>query len=203
MKKILLLLLFPLFTFSQSEKELISDIQKFQFDLNSEYKNPKETPLRGDNFDKFKEHPFFPIDLKYRVKAKFVRTKDPVIFQNPTSSGRTQPYLEYGTATFTIEGKKYSLKIYQSQNLIKMKEYVDHLFLPFRDETNEKETYGGGKYMDLKIPEDDFIILDFNKSYQPFCAYNAYDYNCPIVPKENFLAVRIEAGVKYEDIYHH
>ena len=203
MKKIFVLLLFPLLTFSQSKKELITAIQKFQSDLNSEYKNPKETPLRGDNFDNFKEHPFFPVDLKYRVKAKFVRTKNSVVFENPTSSGRTQPYLEYGTATFTLQGKNYSLKIYQSQNLIKMKEYVDHLFLPFRDETNGKETYGGGKYMDLKIPKGDFIILDFNKSYQPYCAYNAYDYNCPIVPKENFLPIKIEAGVKYEDVYHH
>lgn len=120
MKKIFVLLLFPLLTFSQSKKELITAIQKFQSDLNSEYKNPKETPLRGDNFDNFKEHPFFPVDLKYRVKAKFVRTKNSVVFENPTSSGRTQPYLEYGTATFTLQGKNYSLKIYQSQNLIKM-----------------------------------------------------------------------------------
>lgn len=204
MKKIFfILLLLPVLSFSQTNKELIAENQKFQNELNSEYRNPEESPLRGNNFDHFKEHPFFPIDLKYRIKAKFTRTQNAVVFENPTSSGRTQPYLEYGTATFTIDGKAYSLKIYQSQDLIKMKEYEDHLFLPFRDETNGKETYGGGKYMDLKIPEGDEILLDFNKSYQPYCAYNAYDYNCPIVPKENFLSVRIEAGVKYEDIYHH
>ena len=204
MKKIFfILLLLPVLSFSQTNKELIAENQKFQNELNSEYRNPEESPLRGNNFDHFKEHPFFPIDLKYRIKAEFKRTQNAMVFENPTSSGRTQPYLEYGTATFTIDGKAYSLKIYQSQDLIKMKEYEDHLFLPFRDETNGKETYGGGKYMDLKIPEGDEILLDFNKSYQPYCAYNAYDYNCPIVPKENFLPVRIEAGVKYEDIYHH
>lgn len=204
MKKIyLVLLLFPLFSFSQSKKELIAENKKFQNDLNLEYKNPKETPLRGDNFDHFKEHPFFPINLKYRIKAKFERSENAVVFENPTSSGKTQPYLEYGTAIFLFEGKSYSLKIYQSQNLIKIKEYEDHLFLPFRDQTNGEETYGGGKYMDLKIPEGDEIVLDFNKSYQPYCAYNAYDYNCPIVPKENFLPIKIEAGVKYDDVYHH
>ena len=204
MKKIILFLLFiPLITFSQSNNPIISDIQKFQNDLNTEYKNPEETPLRGSNFDNFKVHPFFPIDLKYYIKAKFVRTENAVPFDIPTSSGSTQPYVEYGTATFILEGIKYALKIYQSQNLIKMKEYEDHLFLPFRDETNGKETYGGGKYMDLKIPASGELILDFNKSYQPYCAYNAFDYNCPIVPKENFLPVKIEAGVKYEDVYHH
>jgi len=85
---------------------------------------------------------------------------------------------------------------------MKREEYKDHLFLPFLDETNNKETYGGGKYMDLKIPMGNTIVLDFNQSYQPFCAYNAYDYNCPIVPQENKLAVEIRAGVMYEDIYH-
>ena len=59
------------------------------------------------------------------------------------------------------------------------------------------------KYMDLKIPTGDFIVLDFNKSYHPFCAYNALDYNCPVVPEENKLPISIKAGVMYEDIYHH
>ncbi|MBP7982432.1 MAG: DUF1684 domain-containing protein, partial [Kaistella sp.] len=80
--------------------------------------------------------------------------------------------------------------------------YEDYLFLPFRDETNGKETYGGGKYIDLRIPDGNEIVIDFNQSYQPYCAYNAYDYSCPIVPEENFLPLRIEAGVMYDDVYH-
>ena len=100
-----------------------------------------------------------------------------------------------------MDQKNYKLTIFQSQDLIKKPEYEDYLFLPFGDLTNTKETYGGGKYLDLKIPKSDKIILDFNQSYQPYCAYNAFDYNCPIVPKENKLKVRIEAGVKYLNTY--
>lgn len=199
----LVLLMVSVFGFSQSTKKQISDIRKFQSDLNAEYQNPKETPLRGDNFTNFKDHPFFPIDLKYRIKAKFERTENAVSFDLPTSSGKTQPYMEYGKATFQLDGKMHTLSIYQSLNLIKKPGFEDYLFLPFRDETNGKETYGGGKYMDLRIPKTDEILLDFNQSYQPFCAYNAYDYNCPIVPEENFLPLRIEAGVQYHDVYHH
>ncbi|UJF30071.1 DUF1684 domain-containing protein [Kaistella sp. 97-N-M2] len=199
----LVLLMVSVFGFSQSTKKQISDIRKFQSDLNAEYQNPKETPLRGDNFTNFEDHPFFPIDLKYRIKAKFKRTESAVPFDLPTSSGKTQPYMEYGKATFQLDGKIYTLSIYQSLNLIKKPGFEDYLFLPFRDETNGKETYGGGKYMDLRIPKTDEILLDFNQSYQPFCAYNAYDYNCPIVPEENFLPLRIEAGVQYHDVYHH
>ncbi|WBV59939.1 DUF1684 domain-containing protein [Chryseobacterium camelliae] len=210
---VFLLLMIPFFSFSQKNtadkanvkekaKEL-KEIRKFQKNLNDEYLNPKETPLRGENFTHFKKHPFFPIDLKYRIQAKFVKTENPVPFDLPTSSGKTKSYQEFGKAIFELDGTSYTLMIYQSLDLMKMEKYKDHLFLPFRDATNSKETYGGGKYLDLKIPEDNSIILDFNQSYHPYCAYNAYDYNCPIVPEENKLPVEIRAGVMYEDVYHH
>lgn len=193
----------PLMIFSQKISKEESEVKKFQKELNEEYLNPKETPLRGDNFTNFRAHPFFPINSKYRVMAKFVKTENAEPFELPTSSGKTKSYKEYGKATFELDGNSYTLTLYQSLALIKQKKYKDHLFLPFRDATNEKETYGGGKYMDLTIPKGNTIVLDFNKSYQPYCAYNAYDYNCPIVPEENKLPVEIRAGVMYEDIYHH
>lgn len=202
-KYIFIFLLFPLLIFSQKLSKEESEIKKFQKELNAEYLNPKETPLRGENFKNFKQHPFFPINLKYRITAKFEKTENAEPFDLPTSSGKTKPYREYGKATFQLDGKSYTLTLYQSLDLIKQKKYKDHLFLPFRDATNEKETYGGGKYLDLTIPKGKTIILDFNKSYHPYCAYNAYDYNCPVVPEENKLPVEIRAGVMYEDIYHH
>jgi uncharacterized protein (DUF1684 family) len=203
-KYIVLFLLFPLWIFSQKMvSPEVMEVKKFQEDLNAEYLNPKETPLRGDNFTNFKGHPFFPFDLKYRVTAKFVKTKNAKPFDLPTSSGKTKTNREYGKAIFELDGKSYTLNLYQSLDLIKQKKYKDYLFLPFRDATNEKETYGGGKYMDLRIPKGNTIMLDFNQSYQPFCAYNAYDYNCPIVPEENKLPVEIRAGVMYQDVYHH
>lgn len=204
MKKLsFLFVIFSLFLNAQTKKENLDAIKKFQKELNAEYLNPKESPLRGDNLKNFKKHPFFPVNLKYRVTANFEKTENPVPFELPTSSGKFKQYQEYGKATFEMDGKNYTLTIYQSLDLMKMEKYKDHLFLPFRDETNGKETYGGGKYMDLKIPNGDEIVLDFNLSYQPYCAYNAYDYNCPIVPEENKLPVRIEAGVMYQDVYHH
>lgn len=202
-KYIFIFLLFPLLIFSQKISKEETEIKKFQKELNAEYLNPKETPLRGDNFKNFKQHPFFPINLKYRITAKFQKTENAEPFDLPTSSGKTKPYREFGKATFQLDGKSYILTLYQSLDLIKQKKYKDHLFLPFRDATNEKETYGGGKYLDLTVPKGKTIILDFNKSYHPYCAYNAYDYNCPVVPEENKLLVEIRAGVMYEDIYHH
>jgi uncharacterized protein (DUF1684 family) len=205
MKKYILIFLFlPLLAFTQKMVSTeVLEVKKFQKELNEEYLDSARTPLRGDNFKNFKEHPFFPFDLKYRVTAKFIKTENAQPFELPTSSGKTKSYREYGKAIFKLDGKSYTLKLYQSLALIKQEKYKNDLFLPFRDATNEKETYGGGKYMDLKIPKGNTIVLDFNQSYHPFCAYNAYDYNCPIVPEENKLPVEIRAGVMYEDIYHH
>lgn len=202
--KYLIYFSFLFLTFSCATKSYnseISAIQKFQKELNAEYQNPKESPLRGENFKKFTVHPFFPIDLKYRVKARFTRLIDSPDFEFPTSSGKAKTCKAYGIAEFTLDRVNHKLTIYQSQDLIKKEKYKDHLFLPFHDFTNSNETYGGGKYLDLKIPKSNMIILDFNQSYQPYCAYNAYDYSCPIVPQENKLSVRIEAGVKYLDNY--
>jgi TonB family protein len=78
------------------------------------------------------------------------------------------------------------------------KEHADHLFFPFTDETNGKETYGGGRYLDLRIPKSgDDIVIDFNMAYNPYCAYSSR-YSCPIVPADNQMNIEVPAGVKYQ-----
>ena len=104
-------------------------------------------------------------------------------------------YIKFGEAHFKIDGKALVLNIYQNIELSKKKEYVDYLFLPFSDLTCGKESYIGGRYIDLKIPTSDTILIDFNTAYNPYCAYN-HKYSCPIVPLENDLPVAINAGVK-------
>ena len=74
-------------------------------------------------------------------------------------------------------------------------DYFDYLFLPFLDLTNGKTTYSGGRYIDLRIPEGDTIIIDFNKAFNPYCAYS-HHYSCPVVPSENYLDFEVRAGVK-------
>ena len=87
------------------------------------------------------------------------------------------------------------MNIYQNLELISKPEYVDYLFVPFTDLTNGKGSYSGGRYIDTRIPPGKKIVLDFNKAYNPYCAYNG-KYSCPIPPEENHLEVEIRAGVK-------
>jgi len=135
---------------------------------------------------------------KYRVKAKFVRTPGSEPFEMPTTTDRKPIYEKYGVAHFEIKGKSYQLTIYQSLSSRQNPLYRNQLFLPFKDLTNGHKSYGGGRFINLTIPKDDSIIIDFNKSFNPYCAYNG-KYSCPIVPKENHLQVVIPAGVKKYD----
>ncbi|WP_276169104.1 DUF1684 domain-containing protein [Zobellia alginiliquefaciens] len=173
----------------------INEIKEFQKELNTEFKNPDKSPLSKKERKRFTGHDFYPIKETFRVEAKFTRILDPLPFQMKTTTNRAPTYEKYGEIFFEIEEKPYKLTIYQSHRLRKTEEFKDYLFLPFTDQTNGKETYGGGRYIDLKIPDSDKIVIDFNKAYNPYCAYNNYS-SCPIPPKENDLQLKIEAGVK-------
>ncbi|CAM4133452.1 DUF1684 domain-containing protein [Zobellia nedashkovskayae] len=190
----LVLLLTNTMLFAQN-KSHTEEIKAFQEELNTEFKNPEKSPLSRREQKKFTGHDFYPINETFRVEAKFTRILDPLPFQMKTTTNRTPTYEKYGEVVFEIEGKQRKLTIYQSHRLRQTEEFKDYLFLPFTDQTNGEETYGGGRYIDLRIPESDQITIDFNKAYNPYCAYNNYS-SCPIPPKENDLDVKIEAGVK-------
>lgn len=177
------------------EKFDVASVEKFQKDLNSEYSDVTTSPLTAQDLAVFKTLDFYPTNEKFFVVAKFIKAENEKPFKMKTSTDRKPQYLKYGEAHFDIEGKPFQLNIYQNIELSKNEKYKDYLFLPFSDSTCGKESYVGGKYIDLKTPNDDTIVIDFNKSYNPLCAYN-HKYSCPRVPMENDLKIEIKAGVK-------
>lgn len=192
MKKILFLfVLLNVVTISAQE----SSSKEFQQTLNKEYGDKEESPLTEEDFKVFKGLDFYPIDEKYIVVAKFVRTPEEKVFKMKTTGTRTPEYVKYGQLIFSLDGQEFKLNLYQNIDLIKKEGFEDYLFLPFSDLTCGKESYIGGRYIDMKIPKSDTVIIDFNKAYNPYCAYN-HKYSCPIVPLENDLQVAISAGVK-------
>jgi uncharacterized protein (DUF1684 family) len=196
MRVILTLVLLTLHTIGFSQEKFDAGVvEKFQKDLNTEYAEAKTSPLTAVDLAQFKILDFYPINEKAFVVAKFIRTENEKPFEMPTSGTRRPMYVKYGEARFQLEGKEFKLNIYRNIELSKKEEYKDHLFLPFSDLTSGKESYIGGKYIDLKIPTGDTIVIDFNLSYNPYCAYN-HKYSCPKVPLENDLDIEIKAGVK-------
>jgi hypothetical protein len=177
------------------KKEPLQGETDFQRELNAEYKDASTSPLKEADIKHFNGLEFFKFDSTYVVTAKFERFPYEKPFEMKTSTERRPVYVKYGELTFNLKGKWYKLNIYQNNGLIETEGYEDYLFLPFSDETNGLESYGGGRYMDARFPDGDTMVIDFNKAYNPYCAYND-KYSCPIVPRENYLKTRIEAGVK-------
>ncbi|HHS96145.1 MAG TPA: DUF1684 domain-containing protein, partial [Phaeodactylibacter sp.] len=136
-------------------------------------------------------------DAKYKVNCRFEATPNAKPFEMATYSGNVKTYIQYGILHFEIDGKKHQLSIYRSPMLMRIEAYANHLFAPFKDATNGVTTYGGGRYIDLEIGhiKDNKVVLDFNKCYNPWCAYSS-GYNCPVPPRENHLSIAIEAGEK-------
>lgn len=192
MKKILFLLLM-LNVVMISAQELSS--KEYQQILNKEYGDKEESPLTEEDFRSFKGLDFYPINEKFIVEAKFVRTPEEKVFKMKTTGTRTPEYVKYGQLIFSLDGKEFKLNLYQNIDLIKKEGFADYLFLPFSDLTCGKESYIGGRYIDMRIPKGKTVLIDFNKAYNPYCAYN-HKYSCPIVPLENDLEVAIFAGVK-------
>ncbi len=175
-----------------------SDVRRillFQDNLNKEFASEDKSPLLSKDLERFKTLDFFEIDTSYCILAKFVRTPYETPFIMKTTTGREPLYVKYGEAHFTFQETAIVLNIYQNQGLKTQPEYENYLFLPFTDITNGELSYAGGRFIDLKIPEGDSILIDFNTAYNPYCAYNDR-YSCPIPPEENHLDIKIMAGVR-------
>lgn len=141
---------------------------------------------------------FFEPDEKFRVLARFERSGSNQWFEMPTSGRIKKRYRVYGVLSFTVKDTLVKMNIYQSQGLMGTDQYKDYLFLPFTDATTGIETYASGRYIDLLTSDiqNGQVVIDFNKAYNPYCAYVEGVYNCPIPPRENHLPVAIRAGEK-------
>jgi uncharacterized protein (DUF1684 family) len=176
-------------------KQPIKGDTPFQKELNAQYKDASRSPLKEADRKEFEGLEFFQYDSSFVVEAIFIRTENELPFKMKTTTDRLPEYVKYGILRFSLNNEMFQLSIYQNQDKIKEDSHYDSLFLPFTDETNGMESYGGGRYIDLNVPKGNKLIIDFNSAYNPYCAYND-KYSCPIVPRENYLKTRIEAGVK-------
>lgn len=158
-------------------------------------KSGNDSPF-GEQKKNFKGLNYFPPDLDYRISAKLIAIENKKMVVLPTSDAKEKKYLEYAFAEFELNSAACRLLILE----IPEGEYRGTLFLAFADETSADETYGAGRYLDLKkVPGSSSITLDFNEAYNPYCAYSD-SFSCPFPPRENILKTSIKAGEKkYHD----
>lgn len=186
----------PVTARGEDQKEITLQEQrvlKWRKERDAFFKNHQRSPLLLQDKRHFKGLKYYPFDPQYVLSGQIER----FIFHinNPkyyatflTNKGTNKRYLRYGKFHFTLKGKEYTIEIYKSI-------LSDYLFIPFKDKTNEKETYGGGRYIDAEILPDYKMALDFNMAYHPSCAYNE-KFVCVLPPRENMMDIEIRAGEK-------
>ncbi len=152
-----------------------------------------QSPIQNSDLSKFKGLPYFAPRYEFRFELKLNENKNKTILNIQDTKNQDRSFIRWGEFQFKIDGKDCNLHAYKSNK----KE--QQLFIPFRDKTSGKETYGAGRYLDLDLAKDQTSdgkwILDFNAAYNPWCAYSN-NYACPFVPPENWLDVAIEVGEK-------
>jgi len=176
----------------EEETEYINEIIEERKGKDWFFKNHQHSPLNSEQKKTFSGLSYYPINpalrfiltLQEHNKKQTIRVED--------SQGGLQTFIRWGEFTFNLNDSTYTLQAYKHHPS------DNNLWIPFRDETNTKETYGAGRYLDLTAGTDtidDHWILDFNLSYNPFCAYSK-EYICPFIPPENWLQTPIPAGEK-------
>lgn len=171
------------------------DVTHYRDSVDRVFADPEQSILSDADLEAFTGLPYYAYDPAFRVPARFTSAEGET-FQMKTTTSRLPEYRAVGFLSFTIDAVPCTLQVYQNIELSKKEGYEDYLFIPFTDLTNGDETYGGGRYLDIRSGdlESDFH-LDFNRCYNPYCVYSK-KYSCPIPPSENHLNVAIKAGVK-------
>jgi len=197
-KTFLFFLLVFIISCNSNPKRPLAGETAYQISLNTVYKDASKSPLKNKDLKTFKGLDFFPVDSTFIIDANFVKTENAPTFKMATTTDRKPLYKEYGTLHFTLKNQNCKLTIYQSQEDANDENRKNLLFLPFTDNTSGDASYGGGRYMDVLISDisnNNVITLNFNNTYNPYCAYNE-KYSCPLTPRKNHLNIAITAGVK-------
>ncbi len=173
-----------------SQDDYIATVEKTRKEKDHFLRTSSDSPFKDDP-SSFKGLTYFPVDPAMKVQARLIPIPKKNVVTLPTNDGLERKYIEYGHAEFALNHSTHRLLVLE---VIDMGPYRGTLFLAFGDATSAHETYGAGRYLDVKkVKGSSTLTLDFNEAYNPYCAYNE-NYSCPLPPRENLLPIPIKAG---------
>ncbi|QKG55487.1 DUF1684 domain-containing protein [Hymenobacter sp. BRD128] len=174
---------------AKTDSAYAAQVQQARAQKNAAFRTAATSPIPVAQRAAFGGLRYYKPNAAYRVVARLTRAAGLAPLPLALTGGAADAYVRWGTAEFELDGQPQKLILLQKQGETR------ELFLPFTDPTNGRQTYGGGRYLDLPVPapEASAITLDFNAAYSPFCAYN-HDYSCPKPPADNRLTVPVLAG---------
>lgn len=184
----------------KNEKNLSYEqkLQRQRFEKDKTFRYADQSPIPEKKREFFHSLSYFSIDSTYRVKAEVRQFDTSEIINMAYSDGSEKQFEKFARLAFELKGQKEKLIAYKRVKTDTDTENTTPLFVPFYDSTNDQTTYKGGRYLDLKMPTQGTVVIDFNKAYNPYCVYNE-NYACPIPPEENRLSIPIKAGEKQFD----
>lgn len=183
-----------MFTAAESPEAYVEKIEKERERQFKFIRFNVESPLTEAQKQSLQTLTFYDINPSYRVKARLLPIENKKVRQVPLTDGSVEKYIEHSYAEFELNGQTNKVLLLQSVKETDMRNF----FLAFADETSGKETYGGGRFLNVRQDGKNSITIDFNLAYNPYCAYNP-DYACPLPPKENIMTISVEAGEKNYD----
>jgi uncharacterized protein (DUF1684 family) len=184
----------PVFSSPDQERQYIVDLQRFRVEKDSFLQVSPRSPIKKEDRRAFQHLKYYDVNPAFVVRATLSRNENPPPLTITTTKGENRDAVNYGTLSFTLLGRKLYLSVFKFSD----QRDEQSLFVPFTDSTSAKETYGAGRYIDLDENVTGEYVLDFNRAYNPYCAYNE-NYSCPIPPRGNRLPIAITAG---EKVYH-
>ena len=167
----------------------MSELDEFRRDKDEFFRDDPRAPLTPEQQENFAGLSYYPENPALRIEGELdtaVDRDEDIVMQ--TTTGGEQVYRRAGKVRFEVDGQPAEITLYESPE-------QHELFVPFRDATSGKETYGAGRYLEVEPPKDGRVVVDFNYAYNPYCCYNEA-WSCPIPPGENWLAVPLRAGEK-------
>ena len=176
-----------------AQSTYVKHLEQHRDSINHHFADPETSILDSALIPTFDHLPFFEIDSTYRVEARFKKAKKRRTVVMKTSTDRMAEYLVYGTISFELKGEKCKLTVYRNKSHSTHPLYKDYLFLPFTDMSTGEESYGTGRYLDLRISDLEQLTIDFNFCYAPYCAYSDR-LSCPVPPSNNHVNVKVLAG---------
>ena len=175
---------------SQKPKTYAEEITAFRTEKDAAFRTGSESPIPEAQRATFPGLRYFDINPRFRLPAALSQSElSSQIIEMDTTAGNRDRFRVIGKLEFTLDGTKHSLTAFVAENATDARK----LFVPFGDTTNRRETYGGGRYLDLFRSSTGLYDLDFNRAYHPFCVYDVR-YECPLPPRENRLPIEIRAG---------
>lgn len=173
----------PAPTLSAYERDILQE----RFEKDQSMRDPERSVLTRTARQQFAGLRYFPVDSTYRFILP-LEPASPDTLRATLRKGGVDRYVRMGYVQFTLNGEPQRLTVFRPADS------RDFLWLPFTDGTTNRESYGGGRYLQPELRDDGTLVVDFNQAYNPDCDYNPAMFNCALPPAENRITVRVEAG---------